>query len=176
MNIRLATEEDLNSIIDICLKAFPDSENQQIVELAKGLLSEEINPPIKSFVAEVDNKVVGYVSFSPILTNLEVSISGYILAPLGVLPDYQNKGVGSALINEGKNHFSKYGIDVLLVYGDPEYYGKFGFNDKDSQPFIPPYELKYPFGWLGLSLTKKELKNHSINFKCPSPLMKPSLW
>ena len=120
MDIRLAQETDLNLIKRIVETAFSEEENKVIIEFASDLFSETSSPPIKSLVAEVDNQVIGYVSYSPIFLKSDASIIGYILAPLAVSPDHQKKGVGSNLINTGIDMLSKDGVDVLLVYGAPK--------------------------------------------------------
>ena len=118
MDIRLAQETDLNSILKVIETAFSDEENKVIMNLVKELSRETTSPSIKSLIVEVDNQVVGYVSYSPIFLKSDSSISGYILAPLAVSPEHQKQGVGSNLINAGIDMLSKDGTSVLLVYGD----------------------------------------------------------
>jgi len=176
MKIRNAQESDLTSIQKICGTAFSDEENQLIIEFATNLLSELTSPPIQSLVAELDNKVIGFVSFSPIFMSSEHNLTGYILAPLAVLPDHQKKGVGSTLINEGKQILLDSEVDLLLVYGDPSYYGRFGFKEEVARLFLPPYPLKYQFGWQALILSDCKIGNTPMHFECVSSLNNPSLW
>ena len=92
MNIRLAQETDLDSILKVIETAFSDEENKVIMNLVKELHQETTSPSIKSLVAELDNQVIGYVSYSPIFLKSESSISGYILAPLAVVQNIRKKG------------------------------------------------------------------------------------
>jgi len=62
MNIRLAEEKDLDSILSIVETAFSDEENKVIMNLAQDLSVETTSPSIKSLIAEIDNQVIGYVS------------------------------------------------------------------------------------------------------------------
>ena len=176
MNIRLAQEIDLDSILKVIETAFSDEENQVIMNFVQELSSENTSPSIKSLVAEVDNQVIGYVSYSPILLKSDSSIVGYILAPLAVSPEHQKQGVGSNLINFGIDLLTKDGVGVLLVYGDPAFYGRFGFKEEIGQSFVPPYPLQYPFGWTGMMLNDTPVPEQSIQFKCVSALSKPELW
>ena len=49
------------------------------------------------------------------------------LGPIGVLPGWQRKGVGAALIREGQRRARALGYDAIALYGDPAYYGRQGF-------------------------------------------------
>jgi putative acetyltransferase len=50
-----------------------------------------------SLVAEVEGRVVGHIAFSP-LTISDGSPNWYGLGPVSVLPEYQRRGIGRALI------------------------------------------------------------------------------
>ena len=176
MNTRLAQETDLDSILKVIETAFSDEENKVIMNLVQELHQETTSPSIKSLVAEVDNQVIGYVSYSPIFLKSDSSISAYILAPLAVFPEHQKQGVGSNLINAGIDMLTKDGVGVLLVYGDPAYYGRFGFKEDVGHSFVPPYPLQYPFGWTGMMLKDTPVLEQPIQFECVSVLSKPELW
>ena len=107
MNIRLAQETDLDSILKVIETAFSDEENKVIINLVQELSRETTSPSIKSLVAEVDDEVIGYVSYSPIFLKSDSNISGYILAPVAVSPEQQKQGVGSNLIKSGIDMLTK---------------------------------------------------------------------
>jgi putative acetyltransferase len=176
MKIRLAEETDLDSILKVIETAFSDEENKVIMNLVQELSRETTSPSIKSLVAEVDNQVIGYVSYIPIFLKSDSNISGYILAPLAVYPEQQKQGVGSNLIKFGIDMLTQDGIEVLLVYGDPAYYGRFGFKEEIGRLFVPPYTLQYPFGWTGMMLNDTPVPEHPNQFECVSALSKPDLW
>jgi len=176
MTIRPSQETDLVSILKVIETAYSDEENKVIMNFVQELSNENTSPSIKSLVAEVDNQVIGYVSYSPIYLKSDTNITGYILAPLAVSPEHQKQGVGSNLINAGIDMLTKDGAGVLLVYGDPAYYGRFGFKEEIGRSFVPPYTLQYPFGWTGIMLNDTTVPEHSIQFQCVSALSKPDLW
>ena len=176
MNIRLAQEADLDSILKVIETAFSDEENKVIMNLVQELHQETTSPSIMSLVAEVDNQVIGYVSYSPIYSKSDTNISGYILAPLAVSPEHQKTGVGSNLIKSGIDMLTRDGACVLLVYGDPDYYGRFGFKAEIGLSFVPPYSLQYPFGWTGMMLNETPVPEQPIQFDCVAALSKPELW
>ena len=176
MNIRLAQEIDLDSILKVIETAFSDEENKVIINLVQELHQETTSPSIKSLVAELDNQVIGYVSYSPIFLKSTNSICGYILAPLAVSLEYQKQGVGSNLICAGIDMLTEEGVGVLMVYGDPAYYGRFGFKEEIGQSFTPPYTLKYPLGWTGMILNDSAIPEQPIQFECVAALSRPDLW
>ena len=176
MNIRPAQDTDLDSILKVIEAAFSDEESQVIMNLVSELSRETTSPTIKSSVAEVDNQLIGYVSYSPIFLKSDSNISGYILAPLAVFPDHQKQGVGSNLIRAGIDLLTKEGVDVLFVYGDPAYYGRFGFKQEVGRAFVPPYPLQYPFGWTAMMLNENAIPASPIQFECVAALSMSDLW
>ena len=176
MYIRPAEKKDILSIQNVIKTSFPLEENKTISILAKELSDEISTPPVKSFIAEIDSKIIGYVSFSPIFFKLNTNISGYILSPLAVSSNNQKQGIGTKIVNFGINELIKKGVHVLLVYGDPGYYKRFGFNEDIGKSFVPQYTLKYPFGWLGIKLNSYAASISPIEFKCIDGLNKQELW
>ena len=78
-----------------------------------------------SLVAEENGEVVGHILFSPVTIN---GLSGMMgLAPMAVLPHWQNKGVGTQLVNEGLKVCKAAGHGAVVVLGHPGYYPRFGF-------------------------------------------------
>ena len=91
ITIRLAEETDLGSIQKVIETAFSDEEKKIIMNLAQELSKETTSSSIKSLIAEVNNQVIGYVSYSRIFLKSSSRISGYIISPLAVSPENQNK-------------------------------------------------------------------------------------
>ena len=176
IRIRVATCLDLDDVREIHLCAFPESEKQIVSTLAVNLLSEEASPKTISLVAEADGAAVGHIAFSPVTVNNNKSWKGYILAPLGVKLEYQKRQIGSKLIENGMERLSKMGVNVLFVYGDPKYYGKFGFSADFASGYLPPYELQYPFGWQAIILNEGVFIESTVKISCVDPLKDAGLW
>ncbi|XNZ00336.1 GNAT family N-acetyltransferase [Micrococcus luteus] len=51
------------------------------------------------------------------------------LAPHGVLPEHQNQGAGTAVVKALLEAAKEAGESHVVVYGYPEYYPRFGFED-----------------------------------------------
>ena len=176
IHIRVATSHDHHDVRDIHLCAFPESEKQIVSMLAVNLLSEDTSPKTISLVAETDGEVVGHIAFSPVTINNNKNWKGYILAPLAVKPKYQKRQIGSKLIESGIERLSKMGVNVVFVYGDPKYYGKFGFNAVVASGYSPPYELQYPSGWQAIALDEDLFTDSAVKISCVVPLSDPELW
>ena len=81
-----------------------------------------------SLVATIDEEIVGHI----ICSKAEVKTDSEILpvlniGPISVLPEYQRKGVGKALITEMIEKAKQLGHGAILFWGRPEYYPQFGF-------------------------------------------------
>ena len=176
MHIRVATSLDRDDIHSVHWSAFADGEREIVSRLAVNLLSEKSTPQTISLVAETENIVIGHVAFSPVTFDNNENAQGYILAPLGVKPDYQKRRIGSKLIESGMQQLSRIGVDILFVYGDPKYYSRFGFSVDAAECYIPPYKLQYPFGWQGITLKNCSTGKLPIQIACVTSLCDPALW
>jgi putative acetyltransferase len=176
MNTRTATEIDRGPVRDVYLSAFPAGEREVVSTLALALLSEQTRPGTISLVAQTGDDVVGHVAFSPVIVGNVPSLRGYILAPLAVRHEFQGRGAGSRLVEEGMHRLSATGVHLVFVYGDPEYYGRFGFTAHTAKPYEPPYRLQYPFGWQAAALDKGAAEGASGAVLCVAPLCDPALW
>lgn len=82
-----------------------------------------------SLVAVHEGLVVGHVAFSPVtlVPAPPTLIRGLALGPIGVLPAYQRRGIGSRLVREGLEACRESGYSFVVLLGDPQYYRRFGF-------------------------------------------------
>ena len=83
---------------------------------------------------------MGHVLFSalPIVTERE-TVDSLALAPVAVLPEFQNRGVGSQLIRTGLDLCRRQGHRIVIVLGHPTYYPRFGFSAALAKPLESPY-------------------------------------
>lgn len=176
MNIRIANNTDREEIHEIHLCAFDDKENEIVANLAIALLSETSSPKTITLVASTDDILVGYVAFSPLRLKANKQFFGYILAPLAIKPEYQQKGIGSKLVKEGLKQLKQQDIAIVFVYGDPKYYGRFGFVTDLAQRFIPPYTLQDPMGWQAIELNSQNRIASAGSLECVKALSNPELW
>lgn len=175
-SIRPATRADRDGIRDVHLAAFPESENRRVATLAVELLDADTRPATIALVAERAGELAGHVAFSPVTAAGRDGWLGYLLSPLGVLPGHQAGGLGSRLVEHGLALLSGAAVDAVFVYGDPAYYGRFGFSAAAAAPFEPPCPLEYPFGWQALVLREARADTGRRALSCVAALQDPALW
>ena len=176
MKIRMATDLDRDGIQNVLMRAFPESENKLISKLAISLLSEKTTPQTISLVAEADGMIIGHTAFSPVRVDADKNFLGYILAPLAIDPNFQKRLIGSTLVKTGIEMLSILRVNILFVYGDPEYYTRFGFSTKEACRYTPPYKLQYPFGWQAVMLGESDTPTSPLSLTCVDSLCHPELW
>ena len=175
MNIRESVENDKRSIRKVHLNAFDQSEGETISQLAIDLLEDKTALPVLSLVAEQDNEIIGNVIFSSVNIEGVEGVSAYILAPLAVTRFAQSKGVGTQLINKGLKTLKERGAEIVLVYGDPNYYMHTGF--KAGHNLKPPHKLKYPEeAWMAQELVGGILTKTQGMVRCALSLNSPEYW
>ena len=121
--IRHETLADFEAIRKVNLRAFEQSNEGNIVDALRvaGALSI-------SLVALHDNQIVGHIAFSPVsIESGDGSFTALGLGPMAVLPEHQNEGVGSQLVEAGLKECLRLGHEIVIVVGHPEYYPRFGF-------------------------------------------------
>jgi putative acetyltransferase len=79
-------------------------------------------------VAVDGDAVVGHIVFTPVTLHCyQAPYRVMALAPMAVLPAWQRRGVGSALVRAGLDACRTAGHDVVVVVGHPAFYPRFGF-------------------------------------------------
>lgn len=126
--VRPERESDDAEIAAVTRAAFAsvDGAGEAEVALIEALRSR--GKAVVSLVATDDERVVGHVLFSEITVETDNPVRVLGLAPLGVYPDVQGRGLGSALVNRGLQECRSAGYDAVVVLGNPAYYGRFGFE------------------------------------------------
>lgn len=113
-----------------------------------------------SFIGELDTvalshgKIVGSIMYTRACVLLDNGGLYPVICfgPLAVLPEYQHRGVGSALIRHTVSLAAALGYNAVIIYGDDAYYSRFGFvpaqkfgigTDGDMySPSLLAFELK----------------------------------
>ncbi|MEW6059751.1 MAG: N-acetyltransferase [Actinomycetota bacterium] len=138
MIVRLEEPTDRPHAIEVERRAFDSDEEPAIVEAVRD------EPGAFAFVAEEDGRVVGHVQMSPgTVGNSEV----LALGPIGVLPERQRRGIGSALICAALDEARARGWVAAIVIGDPRFYPRFGFEPGAAYGLRNSFAGVYPGGF-----------------------------
>jgi len=86
--------------------------------------------PELDLVAEADGRIVGSILFSRsrVVGSGNENFETVTFGPISVLPEWQNLGVGRALIERGLRIARALGHSAVVIYGNPAYYQKYGFR------------------------------------------------
>jgi putative acetyltransferase len=136
MKIRSERPTDFEAIRAVNQAAFETNTEADLVER----LREQASPLI-SLVADDSGSIVGHILFSPavLLGHPNVKVMG--LAPMAVLPPWQRRGIGSALVRTGLEACRELGFAVVIVVGHPKYYPRFGFQPASRFALACEYDV-----------------------------------
>jgi len=158
--IRNETEKDYRVVEELTRDAFwnlyvPGCDEHY---LAHQLRKHPDFLPELAFVAEAEGKLVGSIMFTKSFLQNESGgrLETLTFGPVCVLPEYQHRGIGSALIRHGRDAAAARGCPAIIILGDPANYCRHGFkSSKDCG--ISDAEGNYPYGQLALVLDARRL-------------------
>jgi len=98
-------------------------------------------------VAFFNKQVIGHIisTKAKVIDSMNLEYEILCVGPISVLPEFQNKGIGSRLIEYSISLARKLGFIGMIIFGNPAYYHRFGFRNakefeittKDLQNFEP---------------------------------------
>ncbi len=145
MVIRESGEAELRDVLLVQRLAFGRGDEAGLVG---ELLRDPTARPLLSLVAEREGRLVGHVLFTAVeLVGAGAPVECSILAPLAVLPEVQGTGVGRGLIEAGCRMLAERGGSLVFVLGDPDYYGRFGFEAAIPVGLEAPYSIEPEGAW-----------------------------
>ena len=130
----LTNDAERHAIRSVHEAAFGGAYEANLVDQLRGEYS------LVSLVAESGQRIVGHILFSRMWINAaSKTVSAVALAPVAVLPDYQNKGIGQRLITDGLHRLKTQGERIVLVVGQAGYYPRFGFSCERAVFLASPF-------------------------------------
>ena len=155
INIRLENKDDYFKVEELTREAFwnlytPGCDEHYLCHILrdhKDFIKE------LDYVAEIDGNVIASIMYtdSYLLSDDLEKVQIVSFGPFCVHPDYQRKGIGTALIEKTKSLVEQRNIPAIVIYGDPHNYCKHGFkNGIDYQ--VSNMDGEYPLGLLVLEL------------------------
>lgn len=158
--IRQETEKDYKLTESVVEKAFKNVEHSNHKEqfLVAQLRKSDMFIPKLSLVAETCKEIVGHIMLTKVFVeNDKDKHSSLALAPVSVLPEYQNKGIGNRLISESLKIARELGFKSVIVLGHDKYYPQFGFKPAST------WEIKAPFDVPNEAFMALELEDKGLD-------------
>lgn len=147
MKIRMETPADYEAVERLTYQAFSTMQKPERGECDEHLLVHKMRSvsafiPELSFVCELDGRIVGHIVYtkSKIVGKDSAGHEMITFGPVSVLPEYQKRGVGAALIRHTLEKAKALGHRAVLITGHPEYYPRFGFVNAEK------FEITLPDG------------------------------
>jgi putative acetyltransferase len=119
VRIRLEALGDRSRSLEIERLAFGSDEETAIVEAVRD------DEGSFALVAEADDELVGQVQLSRAWVGSDPVLA---LGPIGVRPDHQGQGIGSALMRAALMEARARGEAAVILLGSPAFYPRFGFE------------------------------------------------
>ena len=179
-NIRFSEYNDISAdeIAQLVTETFSDSEGQGegrlIGGLAMDLMTSTPADELYGFIAAENGALIGIIFFTRM--KFQTGINAFILAPVAIRTDHQRRGVGQRLIRHGLNTLYKDGVELIVTYGDPNFYSRVGFRTVTAEEVPPPMPLSMPHGWQAQSTTGDEIEPIAGKSCCVAALNRPEYW
>lgn len=134
LTIRLESPADYRIVEELTREAFWKNTDRGVTIdehlLVHKLRKSHIFVPDLDYVAEIDGRIVGNVMYSKskIVAEGKQEYEVLTFGPLSVLPEYQNQGVGKALMQFTITEAKRLGYTAIVFCGEPDYYPRLGFR------------------------------------------------
>jgi predicted N-acetyltransferase YhbS len=132
ITLRLEEEKDHRSVEELTREAF---WNLHVPGCSEHLVAHRLREssgfiPGLDFVALEDGVIVGNIMYSraKVMGERNDATDVITFGPLSVLPQRQNRGIGSMLIRHTLEAAAGMGYRAAIIFGDPLYYHRFGFK------------------------------------------------
>ena len=139
MTVRRQQDDDYEAARHIYAAAFARPESPESVPLEVGIfeglwMAGDAIPEL-SFTAVNEVGAVGHVTASraTVATDSVVAVG-----PIGVLPEYQGRGIGSALMDALLSAADEAAVPMVVLLGSPRYYSRFGFRPAQELGVLSP--------------------------------------
>ena len=148
ITIRQEQKSDYQSVYELVELAFRDMVESDHSEhhLVERLRKSNAFIPELSLVAEVGSEIVGHILMTKVEIVSENKVTSALgLAPVSVLPPYQGKGIGGALIREAHKRAAELGYGSAVLLGHADYYPRFGYKKAIDFGIEFPFDVPHEY-------------------------------
>lgn len=160
LTIRLEVPSDFRAVEDLTREAFWDVHVPGCCEhfVLHNLRQSPDFIPALSFVALDQGALAGHIGYSRATIALDRGGTRPVASfgPISVHPGRQRSGIGGALIRHSLQCAAAQGFTAVCIYGDPRYYGRFGFRCAER------FDIKNAQGQYAVPLLALELVPGSL--------------
>lgn len=167
VEFRLEQEQDYFEVENVTREAFWDVYQPGCCEhlILHKLRGAEAFVKELDYVAVENEKIVGNIAYTKMHNVDKGTMCEDVIAfgPVSVLSEYQGKGIGKLLITETAKRAKELGYKAIMITGDPNYYGKFGFISASKYNIYLPGFSKEDENvyFMALELEEGYLKNNA---------------
>ena len=126
--IEAEQDADHATVDDVVRRAF--ALRPEVADMVAAIHASPRFRPGLALVARVGDRVAGFVMLSD--TDLVDDAGGrrevLTLTPLAVAPEYERRGIGSALVRAALAEAERRGEPLVVLEGSPRYYRRLGFK------------------------------------------------
>ena len=155
--IRKEAKKDYDGIFEVNKLAFGQKEESKLIDKIRN--GNNFIPDL-SLVAEKNGKIIGHILFSKIEISGSSKFNSLALAPMAVVPEFQKKGIGTKLIEEGIRKAKELNFETIIVLGHKDYYPRFGFQKASKWNIKCPFEVPDE-AFMAMEISDNALKNKS---------------
>lgn len=133
--IRPAIPRDYPAIRQVIRHAFGQDDEANLVEHLRA-----DGDALVELVAATEIALQGHILYSPLAIERDgETLAAAALAPVSVLPAFQAKGMGAALIEAGNAACANLNLSAIIVLGHVDYYPRFGFSATAAESLQAPF-------------------------------------
>jgi putative acetyltransferase len=155
VHIRPEASADVPGIRAVNTGAFETGLEADLVDALR-----QTAQPLVSLVADRGGQIVGHILFSPVTLSGQPDAKIMALAPMAVLPNEQQRGIGSALVRDGLTRCINLGYGAVVVLGHRDYYPRFGFRPAGNFNLKSEYDVPDDV-FMALELTPNYLQRNA---------------
>lgn len=136
-------EEDYLEVEELVKEAFMELTDGNPMEhlLVNRLRKGKSFVPALSLIAHDEEKILGHIMLTTIrIVGADQEILSLAMAPVSVLPEMQNQGIGGELIRVSIEMAKEMGYGSIIVLGHPDYYPRFGFRSTENWQIRAPFD------------------------------------